>query len=278
MARIPMKFAAQGAATAHAVPPPPVPFPGWIASSQCAGRPESPAASQQEPPALRQVADAFTKTRPCRFYPRCNKGDACRFAHAPEEIRARPNMTKTRMCAGFYDGRCKLEPHECDFAHGEEDLRQREVPYFGPMNKCRGGKAGDATPTTSAPPPGSMWGRPTRRGTKETIALSVASSTCGDSTPRVLAANFGSSSESSTEVVAALEEDLANFGLDEGSLAGERGVATNPVEAIFADWMAQIRSMSAATVAGKKVDDGRTPTPYECLVALTKVMPERYED
>lgn len=82
------------------------------------------------PPPQRQCAQAFKKTAICRYYPRCHQGDECKFAHASEELRVRPNLTKTRMCAGYYDGRCTLPASECGFAHGEEDLRPREVPYF----------------------------------------------------------------------------------------------------------------------------------------------------
>merc|ERR1719436_190374 len=65
----------------------------------------------------------FWKTDRCRFWPRCARGEACPFAHGLGELRSRPNFTKTQMCAGFADGRCKLAPGDCQFAHGLGDLR-----------------------------------------------------------------------------------------------------------------------------------------------------------
>mmetsp|Transcript_32338 Transcript_32338/g.81701 ORF Transcript_32338/g.81701 Transcript_32338/m.81701 type:complete len:177 (-) Transcript_32338:8-538(-) len=74
-----------------------------------------------------ELAVKFKKTRFCRFFPRCIKGDACGFAHSNEELRVAPNFTKTRMCAGWHNGRCKLDPRVCMFAHGPADLRSAEI-------------------------------------------------------------------------------------------------------------------------------------------------------
>lgn len=65
----------------------------------------------------------FKKTAVCCYYPKCAKGDQCYYAHSESELRTRPNFTKTRMCAGYRDGRCKLPASECGFAHGRHDLR-----------------------------------------------------------------------------------------------------------------------------------------------------------
>mmetsp|Transcript_90585 Transcript_90585/g.290378 ORF Transcript_90585/g.290378 Transcript_90585/m.290378 type:complete len:231 (+) Transcript_90585:101-793(+) len=64
----------------------------------------------------------FKKTQVCRFYPRCAKGDACPFAHTDGELRHAPNFTKSKLCAGWADGRCTLQAHQCRFAHGPEDF------------------------------------------------------------------------------------------------------------------------------------------------------------
>lgn len=78
----------------------------------------------------RQCAEAFKKTTICKYFPNCRLGSACRFAHTSEELRARPQLTKTRMCAGYYDGRCRRPASECGFAHGKHDLKPREVPFY----------------------------------------------------------------------------------------------------------------------------------------------------
>jgi len=65
----------------------------------------------------------FKKTRPCRFFPKCAKGNACAFAHGVQELRSGPDFTKSKMCAGWRDGRCKLLPSQCRFAHGPNELQ-----------------------------------------------------------------------------------------------------------------------------------------------------------
>jgi len=164
------------------VPPPPMPFPGWTRTS----RAERAVKTTKEPKPAMHLAESFKKTQACRFYPQCHKGDACKFAHRPEELRSRPNMSKTRMCAGFYDGRCKLSPDACSFAHGEHELRKREVPYFGPL-KAAGGDDGHLTPTTASSPASSSWGQITGRGDGDGTTTPGASSLGSDdrdSTPR----------------------------------------------------------------------------------------------
>eukprot|EP00445_Apocalathium_hangoei_P064351 CAMPEP_0204119050 /NCGR_PEP_ID=MMETSP0361-20130328/6889_1 /ASSEMBLY_ACC=CAM_ASM_000343 /TAXON_ID=268821 /ORGANISM="Scrippsiella Hangoei, Strain SHTV-5" /LENGTH=214 /DNA_ID=CAMNT_0051070145 /DNA_START=91 /DNA_END=735 /DNA_ORIENTATION=+ len=70
----------------------------------------------------------FQKTQQCRFYPKCTKGDACRFAHSDAEFRRGPIFTKSKLCAGWKDGRCKLAPQDCRFAHGPSDLHSAYLP------------------------------------------------------------------------------------------------------------------------------------------------------
>jgi len=70
----------------------------------------------------------FLKTQQCRFYPKCTKGDACRFAHSDAELKRGPSFTKSKLCAGWKDGRCKLTPQDCRFAHGPSDLRSAYLP------------------------------------------------------------------------------------------------------------------------------------------------------
>mmetsp|Transcript_51606 Transcript_51606/g.167628 ORF Transcript_51606/g.167628 Transcript_51606/m.167628 type:complete len:285 (-) Transcript_51606:273-1127(-) len=68
----------------------------------------------------------LAKTRMCRFFPRCSKGDSCPFAHAHQDLRPCPDLMKSKICAGWRDGRCKLSAKKCKFAHGPDDLRVEE--------------------------------------------------------------------------------------------------------------------------------------------------------
>jgi len=279
------------AATADSVPPPPKPFPGWIASSQReGGRAQQNAESQPRQP-MRQVAEAFKKTRTCRFYPRCNKGDACRFAHAPDELRIRPNLTKTRMCAGFYDGRCKLSPDECSFAHGKQELRSREVPYFGAWAGRKGdaegagaASSGDRTPTTAASL--SACGE-SRRLTATAIRLAAltgvdsdGSSSFGDSTPTLAAENDRDEAEDAFGMLGgadAVESETLDTGAPEqpGAPASKH---TPEVEAIISGWTAKIRALSGLAAGVADSDVGSGATHDECIAALMKAMPAYYED
>lgn len=65
----------------------------------------------------------LAKTRMCRFFPRCSKGESCPFAHAHQDLRPCPDLMKSKICAGWRDGRCKLSAKKCKFAHGPDDLR-----------------------------------------------------------------------------------------------------------------------------------------------------------
>eukprot|EP00405_Crypthecodinium_cohnii_P011467 CAMPEP_0206431732 /NCGR_PEP_ID=MMETSP0324_2-20121206/7525_1 /ASSEMBLY_ACC=CAM_ASM_000836 /TAXON_ID=2866 /ORGANISM="Crypthecodinium cohnii, Strain Seligo" /LENGTH=217 /DNA_ID=CAMNT_0053897687 /DNA_START=47 /DNA_END=701 /DNA_ORIENTATION=+ len=65
----------------------------------------------------------FRKTRMCRYLPKCHKGDECPFAHTEEDLRAPPDLSKTRMCAGYLRNRCTMPASKCRFAHGEAELR-----------------------------------------------------------------------------------------------------------------------------------------------------------
>lgn len=92
------------------VPSVPLPPPS---RANFAGRNKRPDTNQKQ---RRQCAEAFKKTTLCRYFPRCHLGDTCMFAHHYGELRQRPNTTKTKMCAGFFDGRCRLPADECGLA------------------------------------------------------------------------------------------------------------------------------------------------------------------
>jgi hypothetical protein len=65
----------------------------------------------------------FRKTRMCMFHAenRCAMGQACLFAHNPNELTVQPNLYKTRICFNYNRGRCMKNP--CNYAHGTEELR-----------------------------------------------------------------------------------------------------------------------------------------------------------
>merc|ERR1712151_656206 len=52
----------------------------------------------------------------------CEMGDQCNYAHSELELRSTPNLYKTALCNSFMAGECKLGEY-CRFAHGESELR-----------------------------------------------------------------------------------------------------------------------------------------------------------
>lgn len=69
------------------------------------------------------------KTKRCRFWleGRCTRGDACTYAHTDIELRAPPDLTKTKLCTRWKRGICDKTPQECAYAHGIEDLRDSNM-------------------------------------------------------------------------------------------------------------------------------------------------------
>lgn len=64
------------------------------------------------------------KTKMCRFFAQasCNRGENCRFAHDPEELVAKPDLSRTKLCHILRaTGRC-THPN-CAFAHTKGELR-----------------------------------------------------------------------------------------------------------------------------------------------------------
>mmetsp|Transcript_36663 Transcript_36663/g.80357 ORF Transcript_36663/g.80357 Transcript_36663/m.80357 type:complete len:329 (-) Transcript_36663:7-993(-) len=67
----------------------------------------------------------FTKTKMCKFNDSspCSRGQACSFAHDPEELNALPDFRLTKMCQSIrLFGACK-KAEGCNFAHSDEELR-----------------------------------------------------------------------------------------------------------------------------------------------------------
>lgn len=62
----------------------------------------------------------------CKYFFRgkCTRGSTCTFAHGVEELRERPQLSKTRICEKWRQGACEhINPENCRFAHGKDDLR-----------------------------------------------------------------------------------------------------------------------------------------------------------
>jgi len=191
----------------------------------------------------------FQKTSRCRYYPRCHLGDSCRFAHSSDELRPRPNLTKTRMCAGYADGRCRLPARKCGFAHGERDLRPRETPVFkDPPNFRRAGQRWEreATPPTPSTADGSSPSQEALGSPWLTEDLAASNASLA-STPQLAG---GWEGDPETEGVAAVSY-LAALWVEELGRLGE--AAQGHIPAFFA-------------------------TQGECEAALEMSMPEVYED
>lgn len=85
--------------------------------------------SSQITPMSFQKVQCF-KTQQCRFWleGRCSRGNDCTFAHTDVELRDKPDLTKTKICAKWRNGQCRKSPSECSYAHGEEDMRPVAPP------------------------------------------------------------------------------------------------------------------------------------------------------
>eukprot|EP00397_Hematodinium_sp_SG-2012_P029811 GEMP01031526.1.p1 GENE.GEMP01031526.1~~GEMP01031526.1.p1 ORF type:complete len:378 (+),score=65.92 GEMP01031526.1:121-1254(+) len=100
--------------------------------------------------AARKSVDAkfqkqFFKTSMCTKFEagECNRGQYCKFAHSPEDVRSRPCLDKTKMCPALET--C-ARPN-CLFAHSRDELvatnnfAKTKLCHFGEKcksgNKCR---------------------------------------------------------------------------------------------------------------------------------------------
>mmetsp|Transcript_10483 Transcript_10483/g.23813 ORF Transcript_10483/g.23813 Transcript_10483/m.23813 type:complete len:288 (-) Transcript_10483:122-985(-) len=66
------------------------------------------------------------KTVMCRYYAKgkCRFGPSCQFAHSDAELKQLPDLSKTKVCLKFMEGKCPLEASECPYAHGRDELRR----------------------------------------------------------------------------------------------------------------------------------------------------------
>merc|ERR1719326_2655476 len=69
------------------------------------------------------------KTKMCLHFEKgeCKFGSRCSFAHSEDEIQDVPDLTKTRICEAFENGKCDNE--NCSFAHGADELRSTDIFY-----------------------------------------------------------------------------------------------------------------------------------------------------
>eukprot|EP00448_Togula_jolla_P023940 CAMPEP_0170592444 /NCGR_PEP_ID=MMETSP0224-20130122/12927_1 /TAXON_ID=285029 /ORGANISM="Togula jolla, Strain CCCM 725" /LENGTH=821 /DNA_ID=CAMNT_0010916349 /DNA_START=161 /DNA_END=2626 /DNA_ORIENTATION=+ len=83
----------------------------------------------------------------CKFFmqSRCENGDTCSYAHDTEEVRTKPDLTRTSMCRNVQaKGIC--EEKGCRFAHDEAQLRathgffKMKMCGFAQAGRCKHGK------------------------------------------------------------------------------------------------------------------------------------------
>jgi len=76
------------------------------------------------------------KTKMCKFHLLgvCEKGENCPHAHTSEELRSRPDLSKTSLCRQLVNnGKC--DNLNCTFAHTKDELRA--TPNFFKMKQCK---------------------------------------------------------------------------------------------------------------------------------------------
>jgi Zinc finger C-x8-C-x5-C-x3-H type (and similar) len=77
-------------------------------------------------PNHRIQAEQLSKTRRCSFFleGRCKYTEGCTYAHSLDEIRKAPEeLRKTKMCDLFLQGLCRDD--KCNFAHDYQEIRCR---------------------------------------------------------------------------------------------------------------------------------------------------------
>jgi len=86
-----------------------------------------------------QIQKQCFRTKLCSFFKegKCNKGERCSFAHARDELHMKPDFSKTRLCVAFGQNKCNKAFNECNFAHGEQDLKKKIIKSS--LNHISGG-------------------------------------------------------------------------------------------------------------------------------------------
>ncbi|KAF4655367.1 hypothetical protein FOZ61_007626 [Perkinsus olseni] len=107
--------------TTGSVPPPPPPQYYLQQSRQLGHHPlRAPAVDDQSSGSGSAMRRQLYKTKFCRHYIRgsCKYGDHCTYAHCVEELAARPNFYKTKICT-----RPSCCDPDCQYAHSIYELR-----------------------------------------------------------------------------------------------------------------------------------------------------------
>lgn len=82
------------------------------------------------------------KTRWCQLFlaGRCDYGDRCFYVHADHEMRVAPDLRKTSLCQSYrLQGSCE-KGKDCEFAHGESDLKSKSLMCKFVGNCSKGAK------------------------------------------------------------------------------------------------------------------------------------------
>lgn len=80
------------------------------------------ASNARRPASLRMTCK---KTELCSFFARgqCKKAHNCDFAHGEDELIYKPDLWKTALCRDWQGHRCSRPSAKCPFAHGRQELR-----------------------------------------------------------------------------------------------------------------------------------------------------------
>lgn len=84
----------------------------------------------------------FHKTRMCIHGADCMRKNRCNYAHSESEIKQNQNLSKTKICKNYANGKCKKTSAECSFAHGLREL----VSTFGYFKTKRCTEYGSGCP------------------------------------------------------------------------------------------------------------------------------------
>ncbi|KAF4667148.1 hypothetical protein FOZ61_008609 [Perkinsus olseni] len=75
----------------------------------------------------------FYKTEMCKFMLNgsCSKGATCSHAHTKEELREKPDLSKTRMCRALLQKGACSNHRRCPYAHDSCKISSRSTPTVG---------------------------------------------------------------------------------------------------------------------------------------------------
>merc|ERR1719379_1225503 len=84
-----------------------------------------------------QIAQQLHKTKRCTFFMKgkCARGKHCGYAHSANEVKANPDLAKTRLCKQFLHQNCFDQ--NCKFAHGQNELRSTQAVYKTTLCRSR---------------------------------------------------------------------------------------------------------------------------------------------